>query len=42
MLEMDSGVPLINRGGVAVLQTSLDDDVGTIATDPTFETYNLG
>ncbi|KAJ6551276.1 hypothetical protein B0H19DRAFT_1157082 [Mycena capillaripes] len=42
MLEMDLGAPLINRGGVAVLQTSLDDDVGTFETDNTFQTYNLG
>jgi hypothetical protein len=42
MLDMDTGAPLINRGGVAVLQTSVDDDVGTIGTDNTFETYNLG
>jgi hypothetical protein len=42
MLEMDSGAPLINRGGVAILQTSLDDDVGTFGTDDTFQTDNLG
>lgn len=42
MLEMDLGAPLINRGGVAVLQTSLDDDVGTFETDNTFQTYYLG
>ncbi|KAJ7747715.1 hypothetical protein B0H16DRAFT_1554301 [Mycena metata] len=42
MLDMDSGAPLINRGGIAVLQTTLEDDVGTFETDNTFQTYNLG